>query len=145
MLLSLLLALVQPAHAIAALRLGGGAGTSNVGPAVRFGLDTEVWLTKRVGVGGRAAAGVNGGEPLLILEPAVAFRVVGGKLLSLVVEPGLGLAMLPASGGTMGSASVFTGIQSNILLLSLSAGPRFETLGFKQNAVTLNVGIGIAI
>ncbi len=146
MLLSLVLAAIAPAHALVDLRLTGGGGVSAWGPAGRIGLDGEVWFGKHWGIGARVAGGLDGTSPLVVLGPQVPIRLLGGKTVAWIVEPGLGVAAdLDVNQNALLNLGVFTGVQAKLLFLSGSAGIRLETYGFQDSAATLELGFGLGI
>jgi hypothetical protein len=146
--LPLLLSLVTPAHALAGLRLDVGAGADDQGyVAGRIGLVGDLWFTQHIGVGARVMGGTQEDGAVFLAEPSFDWRPIGGKVLGLVIEPGLGVAVLANSQavGPVLSGSVFAGLQVHVLVLQVAVGPRFETYGFQQGATTLELGFGVAI
>ena len=145
-----------------AVRVGAGAGVSEVGASVRVGGQGEVWAKYRLGVGLRLGAGVDGlttGRTVLFGEVVAPLRVLGGDDLAVVLTPGLGAAWLTAyessatveSGvtadttavGLKSSASIAAELYGRFGFLSFTAGPRVESFGFNTVAGTLNFGVGI--
>ncbi len=145
-----------------AVRVGAGAGVSEVGASVRVGGQGEVWAMYRLGVGLRAGAGVDGlttGRTVVFGEVVGPVRVLGGDDLAIVLTPGLGAAWLTAytsqatleSGvtadttavGLTSSASLAAELYGSFGFLSFTAGPRVETFGFQTVAGTMNFGVGI--
>jgi hypothetical protein len=155
----------EPRVGSGTIRLGAGAGVSEVGASGRVGAEGEVWVMKRLGVGLRGAGGIDGlntGRTLIVVEPTLPIRVIGGQDLSLVLVPGVGVASMTAYEanaqldenynpdistdsqyeGLAMSASVFAGMYGRMGFLAMTAGPRYEVYAFRDQAVTLNLTIG---
>lgn len=145
-----------------AVRVGAGAGVSEVGASVRVGGQGEIWAKYRLGVGLRLGAGVDGlttGRTVIFGEVVAPLRILGGDDLAVVLTPGLGAAWLTAYAssatledgvtadttavGLKSSASLAAELYGRFGFLSFTAGPRVESFGFNTVAGTMNFGVGI--
>jgi hypothetical protein len=156
----------EPRVGSGTVRLGAGAGVSEVGASGRVSGEGEVWVMKRLGVGLRAVGGIDGldtGRTLLVVEPTLPIRVIGGQDLALILTPGIGIASVNSYvakaeldenydtdvstdsqyEGVAMSASVFGGLYGRMGFLAMTAGPRYEVYNFKDQAVTLNLAVGV--
>ncbi len=159
------LAFAAPDAGSGAVRLTGGAGTSEVGAAVRAGLEGEVWVLPRLAVGARAAGGIDGldtGRMVVVGEALMPIRALGGEALSIVITPGLGVVdryeydtdvALSTAGvsidpgteheGLASSASIAAGLYGRMSVVSVTLGPRIETYAFRTSSTTLQLGLGL--
>jgi hypothetical protein len=168
---SILLFLAAVAHAEAprvgsgALRAEVGGGVSELGGAAHLGAQTEIWAFRRLGFGLRGATGVDGlteGRAFVLGEALLPLRPIGGEELSLVLVPGAGaawhsdylttvsatreVASLDAETVPRGyepTGSLAALIYGQMGFISLSLGPRIETIGYDTWSGTANIGLGV--